>query len=465
MNMPRPVAHPDARPFRQVDRRGHARKTARLRVEVLAALVVMVLVALIGPAQAATLPEGAMAALRTLRSADDRNLFLGSAFLWRDGAVAVTNAHVIAGHDRVRLIDEQGREEIGTVIAADPLRDVAVVSVVPGGPGLVARSEPAGPGLEVYALGAPLGAEFSVSGGMISARARQVDPAVPLRLIQHDAAINPGSSGGALIDAMGRLVGMNTRIADGSRMFVGIGYAIAAADLDRIVTGLIDETLAPYPRLGLRARAIDRQVAAALGLPVGGVLVDAVEAGLPAGQAGLRAGDVILAVDGAVLRGAGDLPFAIEAAQPRLSADLAILRDGQAMLVILPLEPAIDPTTQGLVLRGLGTAALRRQDYDLAGLGIRLQAGGTGAAVVAAVTDTSPAAQAGLAGGDTILAMNGRELDAADLALVRLSAPAILLVRGQGGTTRHVLIDPWSPATGLRPAGGANVLDPAVVVF
>ncbi len=73
-------------------------------------------------------------------------------------------------------------------------------------------------------------------------------------MLQHDAAVNPGSSGGPLVDAMGRLVGMNSQIADGSRMFVGIAYAISAPDLQRIVTGLIEETLMPLPSLGLTAR-------------------------------------------------------------------------------------------------------------------------------------------------------------------------------------------------------------------
>ncbi|HMO73612.1 MAG TPA: trypsin-like peptidase domain-containing protein, partial [Paracoccaceae bacterium] len=147
-------------------------------------------------------------------------------------------------------------------------------------------------------MGAPLGAEFTVTRGMVSASARQVEAAVPLRLLQHDAAVNPGSSGGPLIDAQGRVVGMNSRIADGSRHYVGISYAIAAGDLARIVQGLVDETLIPFPKLGLQLRPVTRQIAAAMGLPAEGALVDRVDPGGLADRAGLRAGDVIAAAGG-----------------------------------------------------------------------------------------------------------------------------------------------------------------------
>ncbi len=220
------------------------------------AAVLMALAVLMAalPARAGTAAlETAMDAVLTVRTNDDEDRFLGSAFLWGDRAeVAVTNAHVVGTAQEVRLVDRHGNEEVGLVIATDPVRDVAVISVAPGPDGvprrgLVAAPDPAGLGLEVYALGAPLGVEFTLTEGMISATARQVDIAVPLLMLQHDAAVNPGSSGGPLVDAEGRLLGMNSQIADGSRMFVGIAYAIGAADLDRIVTGLIDETLPPVP--------------------------------------------------------------------------------------------------------------------------------------------------------------------------------------------------------------------------
>jgi serine protease Do len=98
------------------------------------------------------------------------------------------------------------------------------------------------------------------------------------------------------------------------------------------------------------------------------------------------------------------------------------------------------------------------KSYSLAGLGIVLDASGT----VTDLTTNSPAADAGLALGDRILTVNGDEVD---LATFELTEPALILVQAPGGVTRHLRLDPWTPSDGVRPVGGANVLDPAVVVF
>lgn len=423
--------------------------------EAVAVVVVIVLVALVGPARAGGALEQAMGSVFTVHSADAEDRFLGSAFLWGDGAVAVTNAHVVGDAGTVRLTDAQGREEIGQVIARDAVRDVAVISVQPGRRGLPLGDAP-GLGAEVWALGAPLGIAFTLTGGLVSALARQVDVAVPLRLLQHDAAVNPGSSGGPLVDGAGRLVGMNSQIADGSRMYVGVAYAIGAADLARIVTGLVDETLAPYPVLGMTGRAVDRQVAAALSVPMGGVLVDAVDAGGVARD--LRAGDVIGAVDGVPLLRAGDLAFAVEAAQARGAAELTVTRDGATVAVSVDL--ALPDAVLGL--REIEGAVVQRVTaYTLETLGIGLGEGG----VVVTVSHNSPALGAGVVVGDAVLMLNGAAMNGAGLRAAVIDGPALLLLRGADGRTRHVMVDPWAKAAGFRPVGGANVLDPDVVVF
>ncbi len=158
----------------------------------------------------------------------------------------------------------------------------------------------------------------------ISTLARQTDIAVPMLLLQHDAAVNPGSSGGPLVDAEGRLLGMNSQIADGSRMFVGIAYAIPTAELDRIVTGLVEETLPPFPTLGLTARPVDRQVAEALGTDAQGLLIDAVAPGSLAEISGLQPGDTIIQASGTTFIAPGDFAFAIESATADGSATLDI---------------------------------------------------------------------------------------------------------------------------------------------
>lgn len=429
--------------------------------EIAAVAMVAVLFVLLSPVRAAEpapgVLDGALDTVFTVRAADDGARFLGSAFLWgAEGTVAVTNAHVVGKATEVRLTDARGREEIGRVIAVDALRDVAVIAVAPGRAGLVPGDAPH-LGQAVWALGAPLGLDLSVTDGTVSALGRQVDPTAPLRLVQHDAAVNPGSSGGPLVDAEGRLVGMNSRIADGSRTFVGIAYAITAADLERIVGGLVDETLAPLPRLGLRARAVDRVIASALGVEPGGLLVDEVEAGGLAAAAGIEAGDVILAVDGEPIALPGDLSFALEAATAAASADLVIRRNGAALLVVMDLQDLAEASG---TMRQIG-AAKRVQAYTLAALGVTLD----GAGCVGAITQNSPAARAGLVKGDCLQALNGAAMGPSALEAAEITRPALLRVAGPGGATRHVVVDPWGRAEGVRAVGGANVLDPAVVVF
>ena len=434
-------------------------RASRWLAEILAGAIVLITALATTQGRAAEVPlQAVMATVFTVHSADDADTFLGSAFLWgAAGEVAVTNAHVVKDAAEVRLRDATGHEEIATVLARDPLRDVAVLQVEPGRSGLTPSTAKPGLGAEVWALGAPLGIEFSVTEGMISALNRQVDPAAPVLMLQHDAAVNPGSSGGPRVDDTGALVGMNSQIADGSRMFVGIAYAIPAAELVRIVEGLIAETLPPVPALGLRARPVDRQLAEVLGVAPTGLLVDEVEAGGLAEGAGLMAGDILLAVGGRALDHAGDLPFALEAAQPAGQADLAVMRAGRMLLLPLSLEVE----EAALTLREVsGGVPQKVTSYTLAALGLTIDAAG----MITDVTVNSPANFAGLAAGDRILAVNGQQVAPGDLAAVTLTAAALFLLENQAGT-RHVLLDPYGQGTGLRAIGGANVLDPDVVVF
>ncbi len=437
-------------------RTGKRAKPFRYGFEALAVALVLILAGLMSPVLATPL-EDAMDTVFTVRSADSEDRFLGSALLWGDGAVAVTNAHVVGEAEQVRLIDRYGHEETALVIARDAVRDVAVISVTPGRRGLVPGEVP-GLGAEVFALGAPLGIEFTLTEGRISASDRQVEIAVPMRMVQHDAAVNPGSSGGPLVDAAGALVGMNSQIADGSRMFVGIAYAIPAAELSRIVTGLVDETLAPFPALGMVVRPVDRQVAEALGVTAAGLLVDGVDTGGLAEASGLLAGDVILAVDGVALTAPGDFAFGIEAAVEAGEAAVAILRSGQAMVVTLALTGEAEPAF-GVKTRQVGSGMPERvESYRLSALGVMLGADG----LVEDVTDNSPALFAGIAKGDRIVAVNGAEVD---LATLEVTEPVLILIEAPGGATRHIYLDPWGATDGVRPVGGANVLDPDVVVF
>lgn len=428
--------------------------------ELAAALVVITTVLAITPAKANEAPlEAALSALFTVHSADAEDRFLGSAYLWGAmGEFAVTNAHVVGNATEVRLTDVDGHAEIGVVTATDPVRDVAVIAVAPGRRGLVPSVGVPGLGTEVWALGAPLGIEFTVTRGMISARARQIEAAVPIRMVQHDAAVNPGSSGGPLIDAAGALIGMNSQIADGSRMFVGIAYAISAPDLTRIVAGLIDETLSPVPKLGMTARPVDLQLAAALGVPATGLLVDSVVPGGILAAAGVVPGDIVVAINHTPLGELGDLAFAVEAAGD--GAIATVLRSGQALQIAVAFRDVQQDAA--LSMRDLADAHPHHiTQYSLQTLGMTL----TDTGVVAELTENSVALLDGVVIGDRIELVNGQVLAVPAMRDMVISGPILLLVKGGNDLTRHVLIDPFGFRKGFRPVGGANVLDPNVVVF
>lgn len=406
-----------------------------------------------GAAQASV--NAALDAVFVLRSADPEERFLGSGFLFGQDGVVLTNAHVVKGARRVILIRRDGSRVLADVVAVDRLRDIAVLrSERDFGPGLMA-GDVAGVGGEVFAIGALMEASHTVTRGIISAAARQVEPNVPLRLLQHDAALGPGSSGGPLVDRHGRLLGMNSRIADGSRFYTGISYAISVHDLERLVPIMLaGQSLTP-PALGLRVRAVSQRIAAALGLdqPVG-VLVDNVEAGSPMDHAGLRAGDVILSFGGAELTGPSDLAFALERAGERIT--LVVWRDGQRQ--VLDVEVMLRDQAS---IRTMPPASLTRvRSYGLRSLGLRLDQGTR----VIEVSINSPGHFAGLSEGDVIVTINGSTATNEMLTRLQITEPLLLLIRRVDGSTAHVLIDPWARHRPLRPAGG-NVLDRDVVLF
>lgn len=427
-----------------------------LRLVPLLALCITLAGAIADRAQAAAMLDRGLAATLVVYTDDGDEKFLGSAVLWRDGRLAVTNAHVVKRYTRVILRNRDGQLVSASVILRDEKRDIAVIELPDPvfGPGLIPATGLPALGDEVYALGAPLQTTSTVTRGIVSATERQVLEAVPVRYIQHDAAINPGSSGGPLLGAAGRVLGINARVADGSRLYVGISYAIPAWLIDRAIAG----DLLPVPDLGVTTRPIDRRIAAALGVAkAAGVLVDNVNPASLGDRAGLHAGDIIIAVDGVTIMEPGDLAFALDR-RTGATVILTVRRDGMETAVTLGLE------TQSVSIDDDGTSrsiAIIRA-YDLSRLGLHLAQDGV---TVDVISPASPAFLAGMDQGDTILTVNGQPATRELLATLKVSRPILVLVRRPDGRTLHVTVDPWSNGTRTRPIGGANVLDPEVVIF
>ena len=391
-------------------------------------------------AQAAEGLDHAMDQTYAVYSAGADRVFLGSAFSYAPLDVVLSNAHVVQHDSRVRLVARDGSEHVVAVRARDDLRDIAVLENV-GAPGLVPAAAKPALGQEVFALGAPLGHAHSLSRGVVSADPRQIEPTIPLRFLQHDAATNPGSSGGPLVDAQGRLLGMNTRIADGSRLFVGMSFAIAVADIERLAGALQRANLPEPARLDADLRPLTEAMADMLPGVSGGLLIEDVQPGGAADNAGLRAGDVLLEVGQVQVRALGELAFVLERAA--LADDglrIKVWRHGRLIEAKLPPHQA----------RSVAVPAPRE-----ARLGIMTDGGG----VIRSVADRSIAQFAGVLPGDRVEAVNGVAFGSEtvlDWGLYRLL---------RDGRRFHVMLAAQLPHPKRRRVFTGNLLDSDVHRF
>jgi len=229
----------------------------------------------------------------------------GSGFIFDQQGHIVTNNHVVADAERVRVRLVDGREYAAEVVGTDPSTDVALLKVRAGNeerlPVLAfADSDSLRVGDWVLALGNPLGLDFSVTAGIVSARGRQITGRTGAleAFIQTDAAVNPGNSGGPLVDLLGRVVGVNTAIVGGPR-FVGYGFAVPINLARRVVSDLLEYGYVRRPRVGVSVSDVTAVDAEAYGLDrIAGAQVKTVEAGSPADRAGIEVGDVVVALDG-----------------------------------------------------------------------------------------------------------------------------------------------------------------------
>jgi serine protease Do len=411
-------------------------------------------VLLSGIAQAAPNPalEQAMNATVMILRDDIDETFLGSGFYYgsdtTSGGLVLSNAHVVEEETTVILELRDGTRHMAKLVAKDVKRDFAVLRSEVARPGLTSASAPPDIGQPVYAIGAPLGIGFTVSRGIIAADPRQIDPTVPLRFLQHDAAINPGSSGGPLIDETGHLLGMNSQIADGSRMFVGIGYAISALDLDRLVPQLLARDLRPVAKLDMDARPVTKAIAKALDIPRVGLLIDDVAPDGLAGRAGIEPGDIIVAVDALPLTDPRDFVFLLEAASE--TALLDIRRGQETVTLRLPLYHEV---TRDFPRPAPKPMPLRWSDLSVT----------TQSLNVTDLPETGPAVDAGLRVGDRILSANGQPIDTDPLAPDPDTALVLLVERE--ARHLHLIVDPDVAQDAPPPVIRGNTLDLSVRRF
>jgi S1-C subfamily serine protease len=253
----------------------------------------------------------------------------------RDGTI-VTNNHVVEGASEVTVAFNDGRHPrplAGTVVGTAPERDLAVIRVDADDlvPVELGRSSALRLGYPVLALGYPLGLGPTVTQGIVSGLERTIEPSGGPRLeglLQIDAAINPGNSGGALVDAAGRLVGINTA---GAGFAENIGFAIAIDQALPVIDEIRTEPLEERAWLGVSIESIESSVEAAqVGLPTDarGALIVGVYPGSPAEAAGLRAGELITAVAGQDVESAADLTEILADLEPGQGVELEVASPG-----------------------------------------------------------------------------------------------------------------------------------------
>ena len=248
----------------------------------------------------------------------------------------LTNNHVVADASQltVRLVD--GREYSARLIGGNVETDIAVIKIDPTDgatlpTAVLGDSDHLRVGDWVLALGNPLGLNFTVTAGIVSATGRQISGG-DLQLesfIQTDAVINPGNSGGPMIDLFGRVVGVNSAIF-GSDRFVGYGFAVPITLARRVMSDLLEFGYLRRPQLGVQVGPVTAVEAEIYDLrQVRGALITGVQEDLPASRAGLRIGDIILSVNGAPIQDNADLITRLANLRPNQEVTLGILREGR----------------------------------------------------------------------------------------------------------------------------------------
>ena len=298
-------------------------------------------------------------------------LGLGSGFIISQDGYVLTNAHVVAGDGEVtvRLADAK-REFKARVIGADERTDIALLKIDASGLPTVklGKSDKLQPGEWVAAIGSPFGFENTITAGIVSATGRSLPAETYVPFIQTDVAVNPGNSGGPLINLAGEVVGVNSMIYSQTGGYMGVSFAIPIEVALEVMKQLRAEGKVTRGRLGVRIQPMTKELAQSFRLKEpNGALIAAVEPGSPADKAGLRPGDVVLAYNGQEIDDANKLPRLVGATKPGQSATLRIWRDGKAEEVKFtaaelvaeakPQKPAADkpdkPNRLGLVVREL----------------------------------------------------------------------------------------------------------------
>ncbi len=369
---------------------------------------------------------------------------LGSGVIIDASGVIVTNNHVIEGADEITVILSDRREYPATVVGRDPKTDLGVLRIDTHGRALPYLPFGDADALEVgdlvLAIGNPFGLNQTVTSGIVSALARtSVGVADYGFFIQTDAAINPGNSGGALVDMHGRLVGLNSAIysGKGGAGSIGIGFAIPSSMVRAVAQSLLAHGRPVRSWFGAGGESVSAEVADSLGMdhPYGAIIGD-VYPGSPAARAGLKPGDIVLAIDGRDVQDVAGLRYRLATVPVGESATLTVLRQGERhKLTAKLMEPPETPPRQSTAIGGrtpLTGAEISNLNPALAEeTGIPL---GSGGVAITGLAEGSVAARLGFRPGDLLDTINRAKIDTVAAALKALKS-------AQGGWRVEILRD------------------------
>lgn len=372
---------------------------------------------------------------------EPRQRGVGSGFIISADGYLLSNHHVVDGADEVIVTLTDKREFKAKIVGSDARTDVALLKIEAQGlPTLkIGNPDQLRVGEWVLAIGSPFGLDNTVTAGIVSAKSRDTGDYLPF--IQTDVAVNPGNSGGPLLNMAGEVVGINSQIYSRTGGFMGISFAIPIDEAQRVADQLRKSGRVVRGRIGVAIDEVTREVAEALGMKTAsGALVRNVEPKGPADQAGVEAGDIVLKFNGKTIEKVSDLPRLVGNTAPGSQATLEVWRRGEVKTLkvkVGQIEPEKAVTSSKPTPKSEKPASVDWLGLSLADLG---EASGeskasTGVQIVAV---KGPAERVGLRQGDIILSLNNVQVRSvaqfvsAAEKLDRKRTVVLLVRRGEG---------------------------------